>query len=62
MSAARIGLLSAWLSPRNGGVWEAVVAQAAAVRAMDAVPVVIGVADGDVLRERLPGAEVMACR
>lgn len=58
----RIGLLSAWLSRRNGGVFEAVAAQVGIVRAMGAVPVVIGLADGDgsADRDRLDGAEVIA--
>lgn len=41
----RIGLLSAWLSRNNGGVFEAVVAHAEMVRAAGFEPVIVGLAD-----------------
>ena len=45
LSGQRIGLLSSWLSPRNGGVFEAVLAQAAIVRELGAEPVLLGLRD-----------------
>lgn len=41
----RIGLLSAWLSRNNGGVFEALVAHAQMVRSAGFEPVVLGLAD-----------------
>lgn len=41
----RIGLLSAWLSRSNGGVFEAVVAHSAMVRSAGFDPVIVGLAD-----------------
>jgi len=41
----RIGLLSAWLSRNNGGVFEAVLWQASMIRKAGFVPVVIGLID-----------------
>jgi poly(glycerol-phosphate) alpha-glucosyltransferase len=63
MSAPRIGLLSAWLSRRNGGVFEAVVAQVALLRDQGFSPVVIGLDDRHHAadRARFGGVEVIAC-
>jgi poly(glycerol-phosphate) alpha-glucosyltransferase len=63
MIGARIGLLSAWLSRRNGGVWEAVATHAAILRAQGLTPVVIGLDHADHVadRIRLDGVEVIAC-
>lgn len=38
-------MLSTWLSPRNGGVYEAVLAQAAMLRDLGAHPVMLGTGD-----------------
>lgn len=64
MSGPRIGLLSAWLSRRNGGVFEAVAAQAAMLAAQGFTPVVVGLdhAQHGTDRAGLNGAEVIACR
>lgn len=57
----RIGLLSARLGRANGGVWEAVVAQVAIVRALGAEPVVAGVGELPAAeRDRLGAAEMIA--
>ncbi|MBX7527411.1 glycosyltransferase [Qipengyuania vesicularis] len=40
-------MLSSWVSRRNGGVFEAVVAQADMLRALGAVPLVLGIRDED---------------
>ena len=45
LAGKRIALLSSWLSPRNGGVWTAVLAQAAMLRSAGATPVLVGLAD-----------------
>ena len=50
--AKRIGLLSGSLSRANGGVFEAVVAQADMLADLNAVPVVIGVADEHTAQDR----------
>lgn len=60
--APRIGLLSAWLSRANGGVFEAVAAHGQLVRATGFAPVILGLADGhsDADRPRLGPVEVIA--
>ncbi|MFA6219442.1 MAG: glycosyltransferase [Erythrobacter sp.] len=45
VAGKRIGLLSAWASRANGGVFEAVVAQAAMLRELGAQPVVLAAGD-----------------
>lgn len=52
IAGKRIGLLSAWASRANGGVFEAVVAQAAMLRALGAEPVVIALDDPDHAQDR----------
>ena len=42
LAGKRIGLISSWLSRRNGGVFEAIVQQARIIRALGGLPVVIG--------------------
>ena len=60
---ARIGVLTAWLSRRNGGVFEAVVAHAGMLRDAGFEPVVIGLDDEYAAadRARLGDVEVIAC-
>ena len=62
--APRIGLLSAWLSRNNGGVFEAVAAHTAVVRASGFTPVVIGLTDAlsEADRDRLLDGEVHAAQ
>ncbi len=59
----RIGLLTGWLSRNNGGVFEAVVEQAALIASIGAKPVAIGLADdlSDKDRARLVDTDVFAC-
>lgn len=47
LGGARIGLLSSWLSRRNGGVFEAVVAQAELVEQLGGVPVLLALRSPD---------------
>ncbi|MBT0668339.1 glycosyltransferase [Novosphingobium profundi] len=56
----RIGLLTTWASRLNGGVFEAVVQQAAAIRSMGATPVVFALEDEFSAQDcaRFEGAEV----
>ena len=59
LAGKRIGLLSSWVSRRNGGVFEAVVAQAEMLRALGAQPVVLGLREEDSEADawRLDGVE-----
>lgn len=47
IAGKRIGLLSSWVSRRNGGVFEAVVAQARMLDALGAHPVILGLREED---------------
>ena len=47
IAGKRIGLLSSWVSRRNGGVFEAVVAQAEMLGTLGAEPVVLGLREED---------------
>jgi len=62
IAGKRIGLLTAWASRANGGVFEAVVAQAAMLRELGAQPVVLAVEDEFLAadRWRLDPCEVVA--
>ena len=51
LSGKRIGLLSQWLSRRNGGVFEAVIAQAQMLRSTGGQPVIFGLHDPDHRRD-----------
>ncbi|QPC98025.1 glycosyltransferase [Qipengyuania soli] len=64
MTGKRIGLLSAWASRANGGIFEAVIAQADLLRSLGAIPVVIAVEDEahEKDRHRLEGFEVRLAR
>lgn len=64
MSGKRIGLLSSWVSRRNGGVFEAVVRQADILRELGAQPLIFGLRDGfaDEDRYRLGDDEVHLAR
>ena len=59
IAGKRIGLLSSWVSRRNGGVFEAVAAQAEMLRALGAEPVVLGLREEDSEADawRLEGVE-----
>ncbi|MGE5953299.1 MAG: glycosyltransferase, partial [Qipengyuania vulgaris] len=59
LTGKRIGLLSSWVSRRNGGVFEAVVAQSEMLRALGAEPVVLGLREEDSATDawRLDGVE-----
>ena len=46
LTGKRIGLLSSWAGPRNGGVWTAVEAQARMLRSLGAEPVIAALDDG----------------
>lgn len=60
IAGRRIGLLTAWASRSGGGVFEAVVAQAALLRELGAEPVVIALRDEASAADaaRLAGCEV----
>lgn len=60
ISGKRIGLLAGWASRRNGGVFEALVAQAELIRSTGAIPCVFAARDGwsEEDRPRLGDAEV----
>ncbi len=47
LAGKRIGLLSSWASPRNGGVWSMVLAQAEMLREAEATPVLFALDDGE---------------
>ena len=62
MTGRRIGLLSGVLSPRNGGVFEAVLAQASVIDRLGGTPVILGIRDDGADPDlRLSAWEVHAC-
>jgi len=61
LAGKRIGLISSWLSRRNGGVFEAVLRQADLICALGGEPVIIGLRDANSERDiqRVANSEVL---
>ena len=61
LAGRRIGLVSSWLSRRNGGVFAAVLRQADLIQALGATPVIIGLRDADSAKDiqRVANSEVL---